>query len=202
VLAKDFTGGREVDPESDTFEMTDDGKFRSQAKDWSYQDIKNQVNYFFEVAQDVATKHFEKEWTGPLLHFAVAGEKDTSVPFCNWLVNNETMGLEMIHSDCHDTTIDLSKMLSTYFAKKMSVEKVKEQGALILFGDPSRRLLRGQIFGNPKKRPTCESLLKAKSCLSLHQLTGWKQWLENACIVQPPTVERLQEAITSSNGWC
>jgi hypothetical protein len=64
-----------------------------------------------------------------LLHFAVAGEKDTSVPFCNWLVNNETMGLEKIHSDCHDTTIDLSKML-TYFAKKMSVEEVKEQGAL------------------------------------------------------------------------
>jgi hypothetical protein len=129
ALAKDFTGGREVDPESDAFEMTDDGKFRSQAKDWSYQDIKNQVNHFFEVAQDVATKHFEKEWTGPLLHFAVAGEKDTSVPFCNWLVNNETMGLETIDSECHDTTIDLSKML-TYFATKMSVEQVKEQGAL------------------------------------------------------------------------
>jgi hypothetical protein len=128
-LAKYFTGGREVDPESDAFEIRDDGKFRSQAKDWSYQDIKNQFNYFFEVAQDVATKHFEKEWTRPLLHFAVAGEKDTSVPFCNWLVNNETMGLGTIDSECHNTTIDLSKML-TYFAKKMSVEEVKEQGAL------------------------------------------------------------------------
>ena len=50
---------RNVDANSEGFEMTADGKFRSQTDDWTYKDIKTQCNYFFEIAKGTAMKHFK-----------------------------------------------------------------------------------------------------------------------------------------------
>jgi hypothetical protein len=132
-LLKEFTtNDGPADANSEGFEMTADGKFRSQSEDWTYTDIKNQCNYFFEIAKGTASKHFEKEWTGELLHFAVAGEKDTSIPFCKWLIDNQTEGLGTTCSEFHETTIDLSKMI-TYLSKMRTAEEVRNQGELPKF---------------------------------------------------------------------
>jgi hypothetical protein len=125
----DAEQARNVDANSEGFEMTADGKFCSQTNDWTYKDIKTQCNYFFEIAKGTAMKHFEREWTGELLHFAVVGEKDTSIPFCKWLVNNQTEGLGTVSSEFHETKIDLSRMM-TYFSKMKTDEEVRKQGEL------------------------------------------------------------------------
>jgi hypothetical protein len=39
-----------------------------------YKDIKKEVKLFFEEAGATAKKHFTKERTGSLMHFAVTGE--------------------------------------------------------------------------------------------------------------------------------
>jgi hypothetical protein len=39
------------------------------------------VELFFQEAVATAKKHFTKEWTGLLMHFAIAGEKEISLPF-------------------------------------------------------------------------------------------------------------------------
>jgi hypothetical protein len=58
-----------------------------------YEEIKIEVKLFFEEAVATAKKHFTKEWTGSLMHFAVAGQKETSVPFYKWLVNDAAVKL-------------------------------------------------------------------------------------------------------------
>jgi hypothetical protein len=96
-------------PEED--EMNDNGTFRAASDSHTHKDVKKEVKLFFEEAiADAAKKHFPKEWTGPLMHFAVAGKRDTSVPFCKWLVNGSTNGLGSIDSVIHDTKIDLDAM--------------------------------------------------------------------------------------------
>jgi hypothetical protein len=58
-----------------------------------------------------AWKHFPTIWTGPLLHFAIAGEKDTSIAFCKWLCNGTTEVLGTGVSEVHQSTIDLDDMI-------------------------------------------------------------------------------------------
>jgi hypothetical protein len=140
ILLKEFTTpegqpinddeqARNVDANSEGFEMTTDGKFRLQTADWTYQDIKTQCNYFFEIAKSTAIKRFERKWTGELLHFAAVSEKDISIPFCKWLVNNQTEGLGTVHSEFHETTIDLTRMMH-YFSKMKTAEDVRNQGEI------------------------------------------------------------------------
>jgi hypothetical protein len=73
-----------------------------------------------------ARKHFTTIWTGPLIHFAIAGEKDTSVPFCKWLCDGTTEGLGTIFSEVHQTTIDLDDMIE-FFSKLKTRKEVKGQ---------------------------------------------------------------------------
>jgi hypothetical protein len=62
-----------------------------------------------------------------LLHFAIAGNKDTSIPFCKWLCNGTTEGLGTVVSEVHQSTIDLDDMIK-FFAGLKSREEVKAQG--------------------------------------------------------------------------
>ena len=86
--------------------MNGNGTFRAASDSYTYEDIKKEVKVFFEEAIAAAKKHFMKEWTGAMMHFAVAGEKDTPVPFCKWLmVNGTTNGLGSINSERQDTKL-------------------------------------------------------------------------------------------------
>jgi hypothetical protein len=119
-------GGQEKNQEED--ELNDNGTFRTASDSYTYKDIKKEVRLFFEEAgAATAKKHFTKEWTGSLMHFAVAGEKETSVPFCKWLVNGTTEGLGSIDSEIHDSKIDLDAMIF-FFSNLQERESVKEQG--------------------------------------------------------------------------
>ena len=104
-------GGQEITQED---EMNDNGTFRAASDSYTYEDIKKEVKLFFDEAIAAAKKHFTKEWTGAMMHFAVAGEKDTSVPFCKWLVNGTTNGYGSIDSEIHDTKIDLDAMIGFF----------------------------------------------------------------------------------------
>ena len=74
--------------------MNDTETFRAASDPHTQQDIK-----LFYKAIAAAKKHFRKEWTGVLMNFAVGGEKDTSVPFCKWLMDGTTNGLGSIDSE-------------------------------------------------------------------------------------------------------
>ena len=58
--------------------MNDIETFRAASGPHTQQDIK-----LFYKAIAAAKKHFTKEWTGVLMHFAVGGEKDTWCPFAS-----------------------------------------------------------------------------------------------------------------------
>jgi hypothetical protein len=88
-------------------EMNENGTFRAASDSHACEDIKKEVKLFFDEAIAAAKKHFTKEGAGALIHFAVAGESDASVPFCKWLVNGMTNGLGSIDSEIHDTSINL-----------------------------------------------------------------------------------------------
>jgi hypothetical protein len=82
-----------------------------------------------EDALSTARKHFTTIWTGPLIHFAIAGEKDTSVPFCKWLCNGTTEVLGTIFSEVHQTTIDLDDMIE-FFSKLKTRRSQGARGSL------------------------------------------------------------------------
>jgi hypothetical protein len=85
-----------------------------------------------EDALLTARKHFTYIWTGPLIHFAIAGEKYTSVPFCKWLCGGTTEGLGTIVSEVHQTTINLDDMIK-FFSGLKTREAVKAQGEVETF---------------------------------------------------------------------
>jgi hypothetical protein len=111
----------------DEDEMRDNGAFRAGSESFNYEGIKREVQLFLEDALSTARKHFTTIWTGPLIHFAIAGEKDTSVPFCKWLCDGTTEGLGTIFLEVHQTTIDLDDMIE-FFSKLKTREEVKGQG--------------------------------------------------------------------------
>jgi hypothetical protein len=98
---------------SETGENTAGG-LRVKSESFTYDAIKREVDVFFKTAIAAAEKHFAPEWMGPLLHFAAAGEKDTAVPFCKWLVDGKTEGHGTISSKIHQTDIDLDDMIKTF----------------------------------------------------------------------------------------
>jgi hypothetical protein len=64
-------------------------------------------------------------------HLAIAGEKDTSVPFCKWLCcNGTTEGLGTIISEVHQTTINLDDMIK-FFSRLKPRKEVKGQGEVL-----------------------------------------------------------------------
>ena len=106
--------------------MNGNGTFRAASDSYTYEDIKKEVKVFFEEAIAAAKKHLKKEWTGAMIHFAVAGEKDMPVPFCKWLVNGTTNGLGSIDSETHDTKIDLDAIIG-FFSNLHNREAVRGQ---------------------------------------------------------------------------
>jgi hypothetical protein len=141
ALASTFTGNETTTPDED--EMRDNGAFRAGSKSFTYEGIKREVNLFFEDALSTARKHFTTIWTGPLIHFAIAGEKDTSVPFCKWLCDGTTQGLGTIASEVHQTTIDLDNMIE-FFSGLKTREAVKAQGEVETFGGPIAAIAGGE----------------------------------------------------------
>jgi hypothetical protein len=85
----------------DEDEMRDNGALQAGSKSFTYEGIKREVQLFLEDALSTSRKHFTTVWTGPLIHFAIAGEKDTSVPFCKWLCDGTTEGLGTVFSEVH-----------------------------------------------------------------------------------------------------
>lgn len=84
------------------------------------------MDIFFEEAIIAAKKHFAKEWLGPLLHFAVAGEKETSGPFCKWLVEGSTSGFGKVKSTVHDVEIDLDDMIKFFSEQNTTRASIQE----------------------------------------------------------------------------
>ena len=80
-----------------------------------------------------------KEWTGVSMHFAVGGEKDTSVPFCKWLMDETTNGLGSIHSEIHGISIGFDSIIGLFSNLHNREEAGRGQGELELTG--SRLLL-------------------------------------------------------------
>jgi hypothetical protein len=110
----------------------DNGAFQAGSESFTYECIKRQVKLFLEDALSTAHNHFTTIWTGPLIHFAIAGEKDTSVPFCKWLLDGTTEVLGTIVSEVHQTTIDLDNMIE-FFSNLKTREEVKGQGEVANF---------------------------------------------------------------------
>jgi hypothetical protein len=127
ALASTFTGNETTTQNED--EMQDNGAFRAGSKSFTYEGIKREVNLFLEDALSTARKHFTTIWIRLLIHFAIAGEKDTSVPFCKWLCDGTTEGLGTIASEVHQTTINLDNMIK-FFSGLNTCEAVKAQGKL------------------------------------------------------------------------
>jgi hypothetical protein len=111
----------------DEDEMRDNGAFRAGSESFTYEGIKREVQLFLEDALSTARKHFTTIWTGPLIRFAIAGEKDSSVPFCKWLCDGTTEGHGTIFLEVHQTTIDLDDLIEL-FSKLKTREEVKGQG--------------------------------------------------------------------------
>lgn len=71
----------------------------------SFQDVKEEVGLFFKTALGSIREHF-KLWTGPLVHFAIAGEKETAQAFAMFLAGKDVSSLGTFQSAVHDTKID------------------------------------------------------------------------------------------------
>jgi hypothetical protein len=126
AMASEFIGDGTTQNED---KMWDNGAFQAGSRSFTNQEIKREVSLFLEDALLTARKHFTTIWTGPLLHFAIAGEKGTSTPFCKWLCNGTTEGLGTVASEVYQSTIDLDDMIK-FFSGLKSREEVKAQGGV------------------------------------------------------------------------
>ena len=104
-------------------EVGADGKCRFNSEVFTHNDIKEEVKLFFDVAIDAAEKHFEPQRVKSMVHFAVAGEKETARAFCDW-IEGKPISQNQFKSAFHNATIDLVDMIS-YFDSKVSVQQVR-----------------------------------------------------------------------------
>lgn len=92
-----------------------------------------------------------KEWTGVSMHFAVGGEKDTSVPFCKWLMDGTTNGLGSIHSEIHGISIGFHSIIGLFSNLHNREEAVRGQGELEPTGSRLLPLLKEKTYGHWKE---------------------------------------------------
>ena len=76
-LAKTFPD----DNERPALEVSEDGKCRFDSEAFTYQDIKDEVCIFFQEAIKGIKKHFIPQWIKSMVHFSIAGEKETAKAF-------------------------------------------------------------------------------------------------------------------------
>jgi hypothetical protein len=109
------------------------------------------------------------------MHFEVAGEKDTSAPFCKWLVNGTTDRLVSIDLEIHDTKIDLDSMIG-FFSNLHDREEVKKQGEIQNAGSPLSPFQKAKTSGR-QKEPSCYGNMRSPmSCRWRHLVTESRRW--------------------------
>jgi hypothetical protein len=158
VMASEFSNDGTTEEED---EMQDNGAFRAASDSFTYEDVKREVRLFFEDALFTARKHFTTIWTGPLLHFAIAGEKDTSTPFCKWLCNGTMEGLGTIVSEVHETAIDLDDMIK-FFSGLKTREEVKAQGDVERFWGSTVAIAGGEDMWESESTIELKGYVEAK----------------------------------------
>ena len=84
------------------------------------------------------------------MHFAVGGEKDRLVPFCKWLMDGTTNGLESINSEIHGISIDFDSMIGFFTYLHNREEGVRGQGELEPTGSQLLPLLKEKTSGRRK----------------------------------------------------
>ena len=115
--------GEVDDAEEDV--VTDEGFFRRCSDNYTYQDIKEEIDLFFSIALKMATKHFAL-WTGPLLPCGLAGEKQSAQALARLITGKEVDGT--YHSETHGCSIDLADMAAFFRdTAKVNVEEVKKR---------------------------------------------------------------------------
>jgi hypothetical protein len=185
-MASEFTGDGKMQDED---EMRHNGAFQAGSDSFESKNAKRAASLSLECSLFTTRKHFTTIWTGPLLHFAIALEKDTSMPFCKWLCNRTMEGLGTIVSEVHQTTIDLNDMIK-FFSRLKPEKKSRPKRKLKAFwGQLWWLQLEEKMNGNLSQPLNLGDALRQRSHLQLLLLTELKQWCANVPIVLPPQIK-------------
>ena len=126
--------------------VTDEGFFRRCSDNYTYQDIKEEIDLFFSIAIKMATKHFAL-WTGPLLPCGLAGEKQSAQALAQLITGKEVDGT--YHSDTHGCSIDLADMVAFFRdTAKVNVEEMKNKSFVSEHLDAISKIAEGEDLWN------------------------------------------------------
>mmetsp|Transcript_14182 Transcript_14182/g.31669 ORF Transcript_14182/g.31669 Transcript_14182/m.31669 type:complete len:206 (-) Transcript_14182:994-1611(-) len=84
-------GAPDQDQDTDDDNITEEGFFRRSSDQYSYEDIKEEISLFFSIAIEMSTKHFAL-YAGPLVHFGLAGEKESATAIARILAEKQVDG--------------------------------------------------------------------------------------------------------------